>query len=132
MKSIWLMFVPLLKLIKCESLFLNQVFINIKSYVFVKSKIASPDSFITPYPEPPQIVSNPSLFQHGHSGLPQYLIFSFGKLETILHVLPRFFLNGFFKPYLSSMHTNYVNCLFLKQFLLTKFYLLSSQPQFLL
>lgn len=48
--------------------FLNQVFIDIKSYVIAKFSIESLDSFITPYPWPPCTLSKPSqyIFQHDH------------------------------------------------------------------
>ena len=49
MKSNWLRFVPLLKVIKCEFLFFNQEFFNMKSHI-AKSRIASPDLFLTPSP----------------------------------------------------------------------------------
>ena len=73
MNSIWLTLVPLLKIIKCETLFLNQVFVDIKSYIIAKSSIESLDSFITPYPRPPCTLSKPSqyIFQHDHWDLLQ-------------------------------------------------------------
>ena len=43
------MFVSLLKVRNCDSLFLNQVFVNIKSYAVTKSRITSSNSFLTPY-----------------------------------------------------------------------------------
>ena len=61
-------FVSLLKVTKCESLFLNQVFVDIKSCAIPKSKISSPVKFFTLYPWPHERFQNPNyLFQHVHS-----------------------------------------------------------------
>ena len=56
-----------LKVIKRESIFLSQVFVNMKSYVVTTSSITSLDSYFTPHSIPLACMKSfKPLFQHEH------------------------------------------------------------------
>lgn len=105
MKSNWITFVPLLKVIKCEFLFFNQVFFIMKSHI-ANSRIATLICSLL------HLLLLHEFFQKTPPFFPTWLVrsppikrFSLIFFNQFIHAFLIFLLNGLFQPYLRNVHT---------------------------